>query len=184
MYKILIFLEHLSLREKILFYVFVMLFGFFLAFQSYEGFLKKFFDEIHSFDESDLALKKEQIHTLGVQNEKLDLLLEKQQRDLRAFLQTKQSFNFKSGEYQKELKSLSLNHKISLEILENNFFNDLFFTRYEMYLQVKGDFYSLIYFLKDLENSKFIFKLQSFEFQNLTNYDLTLNLKLSFIVIE
>ena len=82
--KIVLFLENLSLREKILFLSFLALLGIFLGFKTYEGFLKSFFDEIISLDEQELLEKREQ-----------NFILQKDKITLEKELQTqKEKLNF------------------------------------------------------------------------------------------
>lgn len=182
MNKISLFLENLSLREKILFLVFLALLGIFLGFKSYEGYLKDFFDEIISLDEQELLEKKEQNFILQKDKMKLEKELELLKQSLESYHFKTQIFNVSYENYIAKLEQLTQKYKLKIKDSQSFENEEKYFKKYDLILQIEGEFEPLLEFIQELENSNPPFKLESIELENTHNLNLNLNLKIAFII--
>ncbi len=179
--RINLFLENLNLREKILFLCFLALFGIFLAFKTYEGFLKDFFSEVTSLDERDLSEKKEEFASLQKDKKSLEKELEIQKEKLEFYENKMQIFRQNSQNYLKELESLSQKYKLEIQNLQSSISDKQYFEKIILTLKLQGDLNSLLNLIGDLENLNYNFHFIEFETSGLS---LVLKTELSFIILK
>lgn len=178
--RISLFLENLNPRERILLLIFVALLGIFLGFRSYEGLFKDFLDEVIFLEEQDLLERKNQNSIL--QRNKIDLQkeLEFQKQQLDLYQNIMRVFNLNYENCLVELEKLSQKYKLEIKDLQSFESEKKYFRKYDLTLQVQGEFRPLLQFIQELENLNY--KLYYVELENLTS--LKLVLKISFYLVN
>ena len=110
-----IFLENLSLREKLLISLFVVICAFVLAYKGYEEFLKDFFEENILFHSTDLLEKKGEFLRFQRQKEEVNKEFEAQKAELKQYQSAISIFTKDYESYLKDLQNLIQNQKIILQ---------------------------------------------------------------------
>ena len=172
--KIVLFLENLSLREKILFLSFLALLGIFLGFKTYEGFLKSFFDEIISLDEQELLEKREQNFILQKDKITLEKELQTQKEKLNFYENKMKILNQNIENHLSELESLAQKYGLNVKKLQDSYKEEKDFNKYHLFLEFEGEFKSLLKLIQDLENLNY-----QFHCIELKTIGLKLNLKIN-----
>ena len=176
--KIVLFLENLSLREKILFLSFLALLGIFLGFKTYEGFLKSFFDETMNFNEQELLEKREQNFILQKDKITLEKELQAQKETLDFYENKMKIFNQNIENHLSELESLAQKYGLSVKKLQDSYKEEKDFKKYHLFLEFEGEFKSLLQLIQDLENLNYEFHRIELE---TAGFKLNVKINLSFI---
>lgn len=181
MSKISLFLENLNPRERILLLILLAFLGIFLGSQSYEKFFENFFDQIATFEEQDLLEKREEKLTLQKDKVELEQELKSQKQKLDLYQNKTQIFNLGYENYMTALRQLSQKYKFDIKNLQSFENEQSYFKKYDLTLQVQGEFESLLQFIQELENLNC--KLYYIELENSTSLRLTLKIKFCFLVL-
>lgn len=170
-------LENLSLREKILLCLATFLLAIFLSFHFYQYYLKDFFTlEFFSLDEN-INEKIAFNQNLKAQIKKLKQELNQSREKSLSYENYLSFFDKNSQEYIAKLYDLALENKLKIQKLTQNPPN-------QVLLELEGDFYPLLYFIAEVENSNLAYQIHSLEMNNAKNLHLYLKLKISFITLE
>lgn len=181
MSKISLFLENLNPRERILLLILLAFLGIFLGSQSYEKFFENFFDQIATLEEQDLLEKREEKLTLQKDKVELEQELKSQKQKLDLYQNKTQIFNLGYENYMTTLGQLSQKYKFDIKNLQSFENEQSYFKKYDLTLQVQGEFESLLQFIQELENLNC--KLYYIELENSTSLRLTLKIKFCFLVL-
>lgn len=177
MSKISLFLENLNPRERILLLILLAFLGIFLGSQSYEN----FFDQIATLEEQDLLEKREEKLTLQKDRVELEQELKSQKQKLDLYQNKTQIFNLGYENYMTTLRQLNQKYELDIKNLQSFENEQSYFKKYDLTLQVQGEFESLLQFIQELENLNC--KLYYIELENSTSLRLTLKIKFCFLVL-
>lgn len=178
------FLENLSLREKFLISLFVVICAFVLAYKGYEEFLKDFFEENILFHSTDLLEKKGEFLRFQRQREEVNKEFEAQKAELKQYQSAISIFTKDYESYLKDLQNLIQNQKIILQDLQSSFENKDYFKLYTLKLTLNGDFFSLLEIIKELEKKMPPYLFTFIEFENITSFKLNAKFELLFLSLH
>lgn len=178
------FLENLNLREKILFAILLGFLGIFLAFKLYESFSGRFLEEIIGLSGEALLEKKSQINHLEKVKKSLKIEIEEQNLRLEDGRQKMAFFSKNYEDYLDFIELLSRKHHLLITHLQNTYKDEKLLQKYFLDLELSGDFFKLLSFIYELENSNFTFKFESIEFHNTKALNLSLHLNLVLITLK
>ncbi|MBK1971996.1 hypothetical protein [Campylobacter sp. TTU_617] len=176
-------LNNLSLREKILIFIFLAVFAFFLAFKSYE-FLFDFAANELNIDEQNIYNQKIELSNLKAKQKELQDTLLKQTQTINSYNKQINKFKYNYEEYIKEIEILAKKYNIIFEDIQNSRIEFNYIQKYNVFLIARGDFKNLLEFLLALENSKFYFNIKNINIENLKSINLELKLMLDFASLK
>ncbi|MCX2683133.1 hypothetical protein OQH60_04515 [Campylobacter sp. MIT 21-1685] len=172
------FLENLSLREKFLMSLLIIICAFALAYKSYEDFFQNFFQENMLFSKGVLLEKKEEFAKTQKQKEEIDQQLKKQKQQLEKYQHSLSVFAKDYESYIKEIKEIADAQKVIIKDIQTSFEDKTYFKLYKIRLNLNGNFIPLFEMIKTLEKQIPPYLFAVVEFENITSLHLNANFEL------